>query len=608
MPDQSNGASTLHALLIAADCYLPGHLPDGSYYPSLAGCVRDVSHVEGFLRGTLKVGDDRIIKLTSTNMGASRPPEPPEALPTYENMVNAFRTLTKHARSGDQVYVHYSGHGGRTPTIYLDRKGPDALDESLVPIDIHHPNARYLRDLELAALLKEMTDKGLAVTIVLDCCHSGGATRGLNEVAERGVEFIDRTPRPTESLVSLPADLKTRNVNLGTGWLLEPQGYTLMAACRPSESAYEFAFDGKERNGALTYWLLDSLQQLGPGLTYKMVHERILARVHSQFERQTPMLQGEADRVFFGVGRVPPQFATIVMQVDTTRQRVLLQSGQAVGVRKGAQFAIYPQGAVDLNSAAGRKAVVQVATLGATESWATLVSPAEGLSIEPGDQAVLLGAGSAKLVRGVRLMRHDGQPASAEDVAFEAVAQALPAAASGWIELAAPETPAEFGVTITEKGDAYEICDRAGMPITNLRPALKIDDPQAPAAVVRRLVHLAKYRAVQDLDNFDANSPLKGKLKVELAGVQEDYDPADRPEPKPFADPAGVPTLKADPWTQLFSDVSCIALWINSEYFLTRLYSVLHWFHKRLEVNVKNPWENRCFQTIIVFSFGSVDN
>jgi hypothetical protein len=59
---------------------------------------------------------------------------------------------------------------------------------------------------------------------------------------------------------------------------------------------------------------------------------------------------------------------------------------------------------------------------------------------------------------------------------------------------------------------------------------------------------------------------------------------------------------------QLFSDVNCIALWISSEKILTRLYSVLHWFHKRLEVNIKNPRENRCFQIVIVFSFGSVDN
>src|SRR5271166_4399751 len=66
--------------------------------------------------------------------------------------------------------------------------------------------------------------------------------------------------------------------------------------------------------------------------------------------------------------------------------------------------------------------------------------------------------------------------------------------------------------------------------------------------------------------------------------------------------------MSADLWPQLFSDVSCIALWISSEKILTRLYSVLHWFHKRLEANVKKPRENRCFQTVIVFSFSSFDN
>ena len=67
-------------------------------------------------------------------------------------------------------------------------------------------------------------------------------------------------------------------------------------------------------------------------------------------------------------------------------------------------------------------------------------------------------------------------------------------------------------------------------------------------------------------------------------------------------------SLSADLWPQLFSDVSCIALWISREKILTRLYSLLHWFHKRLEANVKNPRENRCFQNIIVCSVGSVDN
>ena len=72
--------------------------------------------------------------------------------------------------------------------------------------------------------------------------------------------------------------------------------------------------------------------------------------------------------------------------------------------------------------------------------------------------------------------------------------------------------------------------------------------------------------------------------------------------------PPWPPLGKADLWPQLFSDVSCIALWISSDKILTRLYSILHWFHKRLEVNVKNPRENQCFQTIIVLSFDSFDN
>mgnify|MGYP001547264349 FL=1 len=77
-----------------------------------------------------------------------------------------------------------------------------------------------------------------------------------------------------------------------SGWLLEPQGYTLLAACRANESAYEYPFNGHEKIGVLTYWLLDTLRQAGPNTSYKMVHDRILAKVHGQFEQQTPMLQG----------------------------------------------------------------------------------------------------------------------------------------------------------------------------------------------------------------------------------------------------------------------------------------------------------------------------
>ena len=69
----------------------------------------------------------------------------------------------------------------------------------------------------------------------------------------------------------------------------------------------------------------------------------------------------------------------------------------------------------------------------------------------------------------------------------------------------------------------------------------------------------------------------------------------------------GMQHLTSDPWPQLFADVSCIALWISSEEILTRLYSVLHWFHKRHEVNVKTR-ENRMFSNSYSIFIGSVDS
>jgi Caspase domain len=193
MATKHKDRSRLHALLIAADCYLPNRLPEGSY-PNLAGCARDIQLVDDFLRDRLGLKKDRLIKLTSTDGGSSVPSEPPERRPTYENIIAAFKSLAQQARAGDSIYIHYSGHGGRTPTLLPQVKGDHGIDEALVPVDIGASTARYVRDVELAKLIRDMVAKGLRVTMVLDCCHSGGATRGTDS-AVRGVAFIGKSGR-----------------------------------------------------------------------------------------------------------------------------------------------------------------------------------------------------------------------------------------------------------------------------------------------------------------------------------------------------------------------------------------------------------------------------
>ncbi|HEY1403595.1 MAG TPA: caspase family protein, partial [Pyrinomonadaceae bacterium] len=314
MPDPKETPSMLYALLIGIDCYLPNKLPDNSSYPNLGGCVRDIEGVESFLRTRLGLPDERIFILRASDQGQDEPPEPRESWPTYKNMVAAFNRITEAATAGDQVYIHYSGHGGRTPTAYPEVKGARGLDESLVPADIGSPGTRYLRDLELAHLLKRMADKGLFITLVLDSCHSGGATRGMVDSAVRGISSIDTTQRPTDSLVAPREELlaswqglggsETRGLLAGSLWIPESQHYVLLAACRPHELANEFAFDGQRRSGALTYWLLDTLQNLGEGSDYRTLHNRLLGKVHAKFPQQTPQLLGDGARAVFGVAQV----------------------------------------------------------------------------------------------------------------------------------------------------------------------------------------------------------------------------------------------------------------------------------------------------------------
>lgn len=554
---------SLYALLIGIDLYLPNQLPGGYSYRSLGGCVRDITHMEQFLQSRLGLPQAHILKLTATNVGQTQPAEPKDQWPTRKNMVAKFKQLGAMAHPGDQVYIHYSGHGGRATTGFKELKGPDGWDEALVPMDIGNSEANYLRDVEMAFLLKTLVDKGLIVTVVLDSCHSGGTTRGRGgAVARRAtpipktgavdiLDFVDTTPRPTDSEVasietlietwqSLPGGAK-RAMKPASGWLIEPQGYTLLAACRASESANEYPLNG-EYSGVLSYWLLDSLKQIGPKLTYKTLHERVLAKVRSQFQDQTPQLQGEGNRVVFGSEQVQPHYAVLVMQVDEPKKRVIVQAGQAHGLRKGAQFAIYPPG-VDLTQIDQRLALVEIVELGATESWAQIKSKLRSDAIMQGALGVLLDSGDIRLQRDVRVIVKQADRKTQ-------VERAIKEGGSGFLRLASDEEPADFQVSVNDQSQ-YEFWDPAGAMIANLHPPIGVSNKDATASVVQRLVHLAKYRNVQELDNRDAMSPLARKLLVELSGVQSQYDPVDRPNPKPFDAPGNTPMIKEGEWTFL---------------------------------------------------------
>ncbi|MFB2836613.1 caspase family protein [Floridanema evergladense] len=574
MTDQISQTPNLYALLIGIDSYMPNRLPDGSLYKSLGGCVRDINNVEAFLIDERKVPKERIWKLTASISDLNEPSQPlesPEKLPTRQNMIDAFRKLKKEAPKGSQVYIHYSGHGGRAKTVFPSIKGDDGIDEGLVPTDIGTSEGQYLRDLDLKQLLKELVDKGLIVTVVLDCCHSGGATRGDVEI--RGGEGIDDKPlKPGQELVA-PVEMLAetwRSVTEETPRGLKPSGlraardYVLLAACRENEYAYEYAFnrETKERNGALTYWLLDTLRQQNPGQTYKDLFERINAKIHSQFPQQTPISMGEVNRIIFGDGFAETVYAVPVLKVEkdaeTGEMQAKLGVGHVNGIAKGAEFAIYPRGITDLKNKENRTALATIIQRGATESLC-LLQPIEGKEhkIEEGDQAVLV-TPSINLVRKVSLFKQE--EATEEELAqfaktnelppnkllpeifkdqekdLETIKTAFPENSKGWVELSEEKVTKDddegvaYQVAVNNKGE-YEICDRAGHPYKNISP-IKISDIDAAVTVVKRLVHLAKYHATAELDNRDKSSPLADKLVLSWLGTSSIYGEGDEIPPK----------------------------------------------------------------------------
>lgn len=534
----TQSASMLHVLLIGIDYYKPNR-----FFKSLRGAVRDINLVDTFLQETLKVPVDRIRKLISPNPEDSTLADVRSTGidPTYENIVNAFTEITESAQPGEQVYIHYSGHGGRIKTIYpnLKQGDRDQSDEGLVPMDLGDtPEGRYLRDVEITTLLKRMTDKGLIVTVVLDCCNSGGATRGDAEI--RSSLEPDTLPRSTESLVADREELernwlavnRDRTINSG----LSSRDYVLLAACRPNEFAYEYAVNGgTERHGALTYWMIDTLTSMatrGQPLTYKLLHDRINAQIQSKFPQQLPMILGESDRRVFESDRWSTPYTVSVIKVGVAE--LTLNAGQAQGLSKGTRFSIYPLNTTDFSDSSQQIAIVELTRIDASQSTATILKPeAGGIAlngkIESGAPAIMVSA-PVDLIRRVRFFektegdREDQLPAEfmpQQSQALEAVRQAL--TGNGWVVEVKEGESAHYQVAIGREGE-YEI--NIGSPIQNLRPLLMINDATAPKRVIDRLVHLAKYQAVQSLDN--SSSKLAQAIDLEL--LKEDRTSFDDPQ------------------------------------------------------------------------------
>ncbi|KAI1429094.1 hypothetical protein F5Y12DRAFT_729607 [Xylaria sp. FL1777] len=351
-----DGAASYFAVLIGVNFY-----PEK--YSSLHGCVSDIEQIAKFLaNSTTRLNIRKLTASSSTEAHSRHPPENPKSWPTYQRVIANLEEVYSHGVAGDFVYIHYSGHGTTTKSIDDNSNSPsEHLALVLLEEEESDVGIRYLRGPDLAISLKRLVDKGLIVTLVLDCCFSGGVMRD-----SASVRYLPYDPAVDKAYPAGPAP-PDRNASLRLNWLVNPDGYSILTACGPTETARELVVKGGRRQGALSYFLLRTFSKLG-GVCGKqeLIYHHVCARFRSSTGFvQTPMFYGNKNLCFFGHSDQRIERAPIPI-VETPNGALQLQAGRAHGVTDGDEFLVYPLS--DANSSSRRQKEQAVARVINTRS------------------------------------------------------------------------------------------------------------------------------------------------------------------------------------------------------------------------------------------------
>ncbi|KAI9767483.1 MAG: hypothetical protein M1839_004494 [Geoglossum umbratile] len=479
---------------------------------SLKGAVADITAVSDYLEAESHV---KITKLTATKPlegeNTSGPIEASENLPTLDNVCSVLNEVIDEGARGQikHVYIHFSGHGTR-----IGGDGPLALA-------LYHQGARgtsHLRSGQLADALSKMVKHGMCVTLVLDCCFSGNVKR-TSELHGSDIRFIEYDP-----VVDAESDArnpfgegppdKIRDSVLKVDQLLDPQGYTVITACSPSETASEMKFGSEARRGVLSYFLdysLRLLRKAGTQITHQTLYHHLQARFHANYPQQTPMRYGSTDICFFQGLMSGSGMPFISVYHSPKDGRLILSAGEAHGVHERDEYEAHPyyasENPKDMSNRRPIKLQVQTVECLTSELVAVDPSHAERIARVPTWKAKPLTSFSPRKTR-VHLM------ASSSDLDRHQLQRDLEA--HPFLQLSMEENTSEssvFNVSLNTE-NAYEVQGSASCKIPNLSP-LSRDGNRAPVSLTTMLGHLATFKFFEGMENQQPDPTFEGSFSLE---------------------------------------------------------------------------------------------
>lgn len=263
---------------------------------SLNGCINDVRNMADILTSFYGFSSDEIRSLTD------------EAV-TRNNLMNRFDWLLDGVQAGDLLLFHFSGHGSRIQ----DRDGDeldDGMDEilCLYDMDFRNPDS-YLLDDDFNDIIDRLP-KGVYLTVCLDSCHSGTATRDIEFLtSDLGIPIGERKLQPR--FIEPPADIALRSysksvkvnrlgskikedkVNTGGGNDVESK-HILLAGCMDDQTSVD-ANINNDYNGAFTYNLCKTIRDTRGLITCQDLITKVRNSLAFNSFSQIPQLNGNKE-------------------------------------------------------------------------------------------------------------------------------------------------------------------------------------------------------------------------------------------------------------------------------------------------------------------------
>ncbi len=355
MMDETTEQGAYHVLLIGIDAY--EHKP-------LKGCVNDIDSVQRLLLERAKIPADRITRLVSPHSDYVSPMTVEARAATLENIVAALARLgSDDVAATDRVFIYYAGHGTR---LEVDDGGTAAFRgtfsrfrEALVPVDGSLIGPTVLFDHELNELLANITKRTRAVTVVLDCCHSSGATRSL-EPSGGNTRFIDLSedggvPGPV-TISDDRAQLVSAAVRSQAPTAVDSadsahvEDCQIVAACLNHELAKETPkklAEGEQRGGLLTRSLIAALTEIPDDELTTATWGRFWNQVRAKVETD-PETPEQHSWISGGLAREwlagLPNDGDVGLGIERTQGQAneyLINAGTIAGVTTGARIAVY---------------------------------------------------------------------------------------------------------------------------------------------------------------------------------------------------------------------------------------------------------------------------